>query len=83
MYTLGRDVVAEADLPFDVLKPLIRETAAKAIAMENPHGVQTGPAVRGDRVVVERHMKMLEADSLKERIYKDITDSIWETSKRI
>lgn len=83
MYTLGRDVVAEADLPFDVLKPLIRETAAKAIATENPDGVQTGPAVRGDRVVVERHMKMLEADSLKERIYKDITDSIWETSKRI
>ena len=36
------------ELPFDVLKPLIAETAAKAVDSGDPHRVQTGPAVRGD-----------------------------------
>jgi hypothetical protein len=45
--------------------------------------VQTGPAVRGDMEVTERHMVMLEDDECKQQIYKLITQSIWETSKKI
>jgi predicted short-subunit dehydrogenase-like oxidoreductase (DUF2520 family) len=45
--------------------------------------VQTGPARRGDVAVVERHLAMLGKESSKGKIYNDITDSIWETSKRI
>ena len=61
----------------------IEETAAKAIATESPTRVQTGPAVRGDSVVTSSHMAMLEDDARKQLIYKYITESIWETSKRM
>ena len=83
LYAAGGDVLAAEDLDFDILKPLIAETAAKAIATDDPTTVQTGPAVRGDMAVAERHMAMLADDKRKQQIYKLITESIWETSKRI
>ena len=75
--------MAQAELDYDMLKPLIEETAAKAIATDNPRKVQTGPAVRGDKGVCDRHIAMLDDDEQKQKIYKDITESIWETSKKI
>ncbi|HAW64929.1 MAG TPA: DUF2520 domain-containing protein, partial [Alistipes sp.] len=45
--------------------------------------VQTGPAVRGDRATQERHLALLAGDPLLETIYRTITQSIWETSKKI
>ena len=83
LYGVGGDVVGSVDLDFEVLKPLIAETAAKAIATNDPESVQTGPAVRGDVVVTDKHLAMLEDDKRKQQIYKLITESIWETSKRI
>ena len=83
LYAIGGDVVGGVGLDFDVLKPLIAETAAKALATNEPRSVQTGPAVRGDVSVAERHMAMLTDDECKKQIYKQITESIWETSKRI
>ena len=83
LYAAGSDVLATEDLDFDILKPLIAETAAKAIATNDPTSVQTGPAARGDMAVAERHMEMLADDKRKQQIYKLITESIWETSKKI
>ena len=83
LYAMGCDVLEREDLDFDILKPLIAETAAKAIATDDPTTVQTGPAVRGDMAVAERHMVMLADDKRKQQIYKLITESIWETSKKI
>ena len=83
LYAVGGDVVGGVGLDFDILKPLIAETAAKALASNNPRSVQTGPAVRGDVAVAERHLQMLADDERKQQIYKQITESIWETSKRI
>lgn len=83
LYALGRDIIATEGLSFETLKPLIAETAAKALDSDDPRMVQTGPARRGDIAVVERHLAMLGKESSKGKIYNDITDSIWETSKRI
>jgi predicted short-subunit dehydrogenase-like oxidoreductase (DUF2520 family) len=83
LYAMGSDVLESEDLDFDILKPLIAETAAKAIATDDPTTVQTGPAVRGDMVVTDRHIAMLRDDKRKQQIYKLITESIWETSKKI
>lgn len=70
-------------LPFDVLQPLIAETARKAAGVSDPRRVQTGPAVRGDRAVAERHMLMLEASPRQREIYRLLTEYIWETSRKI
>lgn len=83
LYAVGGRLLDGAGLPPDLLRPIIAETAAKALAAGNPAGVQTGPAVRGDRAVVERHLALLAGDPLVEAIYRTITQSIWETSRRI
>ena len=82
LYGIGAKIVEREGMSFDVLKPLIIETAAKAAAVSSPDDVQTRPAVRDDRSVCAAHEAMLAADPLRQKIYKDITESIWETSKR-
>ncbi len=83
LYALGGDIIEREGLSFDILRPLIAETASKAIASGDPRSVQTGPAIRGDKEVCQRQLSLLDSDKLKQQIYKSITDSIWETSKRI
>ena len=84
MFTIGNRIVGDAGLDFDVLRPLIAETAAKALAASDPAAVQTGPAVRGDTESQRRHMDLLAgaAPDLSE-IYNLISKNIWETSKKI
>lgn len=83
MYAVGERIVRSAGLPFDVLKPLIAQTAAKALDAASPANVQTGPAVRHDAQTMERHAALLADDPQLENIYKIISNSIWETSKKI
>ena len=84
MFGIGGDIVREAGFGFDVLRPLIAETTAKALAAGSPAEVQTGPAVRGDRGTQERHAEMLTAFSPQlSDIYNLISENIWETSKKI
>ena len=84
LYCMAADILAAREgLPFDVLRPLITETARKAAEAEHPRTVQTGPAVRGDRAVAERHCGMLAQDPRAREIYELLTDYIWETSRKI
>lgn len=61
MYAVGEGIVRSAGLPFDVLKPLLAETAAKALDAASPADVQTGPAVRNDLPTMARHRALLAA----------------------
>lgn len=84
LYAMAADRLSEREgLPFDILRPLIEQTARKAVEADHPREVQTGPAVRGDKAVTARHCEMLSADSREEEIYKLLTEYIWETSKKI
>ena len=71
------------ELGADLRRPLIAETTAKALAAARPAAVQTGPAVRGDLPTQERHLRLLADDALLSDIYRLITQSIWETSRKI
>lgn len=83
LYAMAADRLAESEeLPFDVLRPLIVETAAKAVEAEHPRQVQTGPAVRGDREVAERHLSMLEGDEQRQALYELLNSYISRTSHR-
>ena len=79
---LGGEILHGTELPFDVLKPLIAETAAKAVDSGDPHRVQTGPAVRGDLPTLRRHEAALAHDPRLLRIYESLSQDIWETSKK-
>ena len=82
MYALGEETVRRAGLDFGVLKPLIAETAAKACDARSPRDVQTGPAVRNDTATQERHRALLDGDPTLQEIYTQISENIWQTSRK-
>lgn len=73
LWALADDVLAEANLPFSVMLPLIRTTVDK-LNLLSPSESQTGPAVRLDHAVISKHLAMLTGD--KHRIYDTLTESI-------
>jgi predicted short-subunit dehydrogenase-like oxidoreductase (DUF2520 family) len=74
LYTVGADIAKKGGVPFDLLKPLIAETAEK-IRDNAPKDMQTGPAVRGDEATIERHLEFL-AGSGYEGVYGVLTKKI-------
>ena len=74
MYAIAQDLLKKSDLDFEMLKPLIIETANK-IRQHSPKSVQTGPAKRRDMQTIENHIDLLEDEDLK-RLYKLITNQI-------
>lgn len=74
MYHISSDILQQAELPFEMLLPLIRETAQK-IENDMPAHIQTGPAVRNDSNVMQTHAEMLGNPVYKE-IYQLISKSI-------
>ena len=74
MYVTAHDLLKKSDLDFEMLKPLIIETANK-IRQHSPRSVQTGPAKRRDMQTIENHIDLLEDEDLK-RLYKLITNQI-------
>ena len=73
MWTLADEMLTEAGLPFDAMKPLITTTIQKLDHLA-PAQSQTGPAVRHDKKVIAAHLAMLDGD--KREIYQLMTDSI-------
>ncbi len=80
MYTVAADILKSNNISFDVIKPLILETARKVQEME-PVLAQTGPAVRFDENVINEHLKELENFGDYHELYKSISKRIFEHHK--
>lgn len=74
LYQIGHEICTEHEVPFEILHPLIEETANK-IKQLNPKDAQTGPAKRKDSITINEHLYFLQNDTHKE-IYKLLTKSI-------
>ncbi|MCL2651277.1 MAG: DUF2520 domain-containing protein [Candidatus Azobacteroides sp.] len=74
IYDLASQILKEQNLPFDILLPLIKETAAKVCEM-TPREAQTGPAVRHDKLIIQQHIELL-TDENKKKIYEMLSQSI-------
>ena len=75
MYTLSAYLLEKQGLPFDAMLPLIDETARKVHTL-CPTEAQTGPAVRKDANVMNKHLEMLAEEPELKEIYKIISKSI-------
>ena len=75
MYAISERLLAEEGIPFSVMLPLVRETARKVETL-SPVAAQTGPAVRGDRKVVNEHMELLKEHPECAELYKLISTDI-------
>jgi len=81
LYKIGSDICTEHNVPFEILKPLILETAKKIQVME-PNEAQTGPAKRNDTSTINKHLAILNDENQKE-IYKILTKSIIDNGKKL
>ena len=80
MYALAADLLEIYNLPFEVMLPLIDETARKVHELA-PRDAQTGPAVRYDENVMSNHLAMLVDSPALQEIYKLMSKSIHEHHK--
>ncbi len=76
MYHIGQQICDQSEVPFEVLKPLIQETAVK-LTKVSPLEAQTGPAKRKDTQTITKHLDQLPKN-FKE-IYSLLTKSISDT----
>ncbi|HPF97027.1 MAG TPA: DUF2520 domain-containing protein [Mangrovimonas sp.] len=80
LYRIAHEITDAKQIPFDILKPLILETAQKIDAL-SPYMAQTGPAKRDDKKTIKRHLKLLENNDHKQ-LYELLTQSIKKTHGR-
>lgn len=79
-YELSSEVLERCGIPFDIMLPLIDETARKVHSI-TPAEAQTGPAVRYDRNVMDAHLRLLKDDQRMSDIYKLMSNSIYRKIK--
>ncbi|WP_421944369.1 Rossmann-like and DUF2520 domain-containing protein [Pedobacter sp.] len=80
LYALAAKILDSNQLEFDILRPLIFETADKVMT-NLPINVQTGPAVRDDQNTINKHLNMLNNLPELQDIYQTLSNSIKITHK--
>jgi len=75
LYAVADKLVTQNHLPFEVFLPLISETAKK-VELLRPREAQTGPASRGDDVVIQKHLAVLKEFPEERKIYAILSDCI-------
>lgn len=74
-YEISSEILARHGVPFDIMLPLIDETARKVHDIP-PVDAQTGPAVRYDRNVIRMQADMLRDNPIFKQIYEAMSLSI-------
>ena len=75
LFAISERIATDANIPFDLLKPLINETVAK-INENKPLLMQTGPAKRGDIKTLDRHIEYLKQYPTYHQIYALLSKDI-------
>ncbi len=75
LYAIAEEFCGKEHVDFDLLKPLIMETAHR-IEHASPTEVQTGPAVRKDIHTLDKHLRTLSGYPKLRTTYMRLTDSI-------
>jgi predicted short-subunit dehydrogenase-like oxidoreductase (DUF2520 family) len=83
LYNAAVDVLNEKKSDrhtIELLLPLITQTVNKLQRL-SPQEAQTGPAKRGDELVIEKHLQILEKKTELKKIYKNLTKLINKQQK--
>ena len=81
LYQIGNEICIENKVSFEILKPLILETANKVLTL-SPKEAQTGPAKRNDKQTIDAHLNFLSNEN-QATIYKILTQSIQNNDKEL
>jgi predicted short-subunit dehydrogenase-like oxidoreductase (DUF2520 family) len=74
-YAIAEKLVQDTDLSFELLRPLIIETAQKAM-LNSPIAVQTGPAKRNDVITINKHLELLKNNPQLQNLYATVSQDI-------
>lgn len=80
LYTLVEAYCHKEKIDFQLLFPLIKETAMRLETM-TPAKAQTGPAIRHDRLTIEKHLLLLQNQPELQAFYQLFTESIQKTKR--
>ncbi len=75
LYNLSAQLLNAHQIDFDIIRPLILETAQK-VQNNLPGQVQTGPAVRGDEQTIRQHLLLLNDWPIFAELYALLSNSI-------
>jgi predicted short-subunit dehydrogenase-like oxidoreductase (DUF2520 family) len=75
MATIATRLLEENGVEKSLLEPLLRETFQK-ITETGPAGAQTGPALRGDELTMNRHLELLKGHPEWEKLYTFVSRDI-------
>lgn len=78
-YGIAGKILEKEEMDFDLLRPLIFETAHKVMLL-SPENAQTGPARRGDESVLSMHKALLRNDRKLLNLYTVISEAIRDTN---
>lgn len=81
LYDIASEIVNEEQGGFEVLKPLIIETAEKVQTI-SPRKAQTGPATRYDTEIIDKHIAMLIEQPELADLYEKMSKMIYQRSIR-
>lgn len=81
MYDISSTIMEDSGIDFELIKPLIIETANK-IKTISPYKAQTGPAVRFDEITIARHLHMLDDYPDIKKVYNLLTKEIHNRHKK-
>lgn len=80
LYNIAQQLLAAHDMSFEMLRPLILETAQK-VQTHLPVEVQTGPAIRNDKNTMAAHLQMLNNEPDLKAIYSLLSQEIIKNNK--
>mgnify|MGYP002679318283 CR=1 FL=1 len=80
-YTMAERILQAHGLSFDVMLPLVDETTAKLHSL-SPVEAQTGPAVRNDHNVMNRHKDMLKDAPDMQAVYQMMSEIIMNSKNK-
>lgn len=80
-YAISQDILAQHGIPFEVMLPLIDETAGKVHQL-SPKDAQTGPAVRYDENVIRKQASLLQDNPPLHDLYERMSLSIHEMAQK-
>ncbi|MDY0215420.1 MAG: DUF2520 domain-containing protein [Bacteroidales bacterium] len=80
LYVEAETLLKQNDIDFSILHSLMRETTQKAIEI-SPAKAQTGPAVRNDQKIINKHMSLITDDKLRD-LYQKFSNLIIEKKSK-
>lgn len=78
LYDVSSQLLENKGVDIKWLEPLIIETASKALIL-TPRKAQTGPAVRGNKSVMDKHLHLLVPSPNWQKLYSVLSNSIYQT----